>query len=326
MLSAPELQQIEVRQLLSHKAFGLLAGWIQAHPSDDDWHTTLPRNFDTDVVDAVLGLVSSSHVPSPASFSPAASLPTGATGPWPLRFLRRLFAEAFKSNVRPTALAAVALALLSAVFFYLDRQHVLHPKTPSGVEIDVKQPLPLPTSQHYKDAVTAFAKGQWNAALDARNAAIIEQPDSASAWLLRGRIYRALAQPNRELADYEQALELSRHPTTLSQLAWVLETSAKAPSAAHAERSLALAREANVLGDFKIATVLDTLAAAHAAQGNFAKAKYWQKRATLVSDQEHAAELAAHLALFEQQRRVMETALSERGGKTALRERGKAQP
>ena len=40
-------------------------------------------------------------------------------------------------------------------------------------------------------------------------------------------------------------------------------------------------------------------------------ANYWQSRAILVSDKQHNAQLVAHLALFKQQRRVVETALSE---------------
>ena len=329
LLSAPELQQIEVRQLLSHRMFGLLAGWAQAHQAGEDGRAALPRdlvrrcytlfdwqsdelalarNFDTDEVDAVLGLVSSAHVPSPTA--PAVR----ASGPWPLRFLRSLLADAFKSNARPAVLACVGLALLSAFFFYVDSQRVLHPKTPSGEEIDVSQPLPVPTSQHYDNASTAYANGQWNAALTAIDAVIRDEPDSASAWVLRGRIHRALAQPSNELADYEQALALRRHPTTLNQLAWVLATSAAAPAAADAARSLALAREANVLSGFKNAAVLDTLAAAYAAQGDFAKAMYWQNRAIRASANKQDAQLAAHLALFKQQRRVVETALSESEG------------
>jgi tetratricopeptide (TPR) repeat protein len=118
-------------------------------------------------------------------------------------------------------------------------------------------------------ALIRFELGQWEAALDDLNGWLRIEPASADALLRRAVVWDRLGDPVQSEQDSARALaagHASAHH--LNNLAWLLATRA---TVLDPPRALELARRAVEISgrDYRI---LDTLAAAHAAAGQFEQA------------------------------------------------------
>src|SRR5262249_35638265 len=96
---------------------------------------------------------------------------------------------------------------------------------------------------------------------------------AAEACVQLGQIYLALGRVDEGVARYEQALKLDEaNPEANNDLAWHLATRAKA-TPAEVDRAMTLARHACDLTTYADPAFISTLAAAHAAKGNFDQAE-----------------------------------------------------
>lgn len=150
--------------------------------------------------------------------------------------------------------------------------------------------------QHYDAAFSdmdlAFAKAL----------AITNDPDDprlASLLFTRGILNRAGGRLDAAIADYEKSIKLDpKAPKVKNNLAWILAT---CPDEAVRDpaRAVTLATQEAEETEWKAAPVIDTLAAAYAATGDFASAIKWQGKALeLVSNPSSIADFNARLSLY----------------------------
>jgi TPR repeat protein len=91
--------------------------------------------------------------------------------------------------------------------------------------------------------------------------------------------FAAAKQYARAIDDLGQAIRYAdASPVFYNDLAWLLAT-AEAPAVRNGPRAVDLALKAGELSQWKAPEILDTLAAAYARAGNFAKAVEWQEKA-----------------------------------------------
>lgn len=118
-------------------------------------------------------------------------------------------------------------------------------------------------------AFIRFERGQWEAALDDLNSWLRVEPASMEALLQRSLIWARLGDEVQSEQDAAQALDSGRVGAhKLNNLAWLLATR---PQVLDPPRAIALAEKAAELSGRNY-RILDTLAAAHAADGQFEKA------------------------------------------------------
>lgn len=116
--------------------------------------------------------------------------------------------------------------------------------------------------------------GQFERALADCTRAIKLNPREAAAYIVRGNIYDDRGQPGRAIADYKRALELNhRDFDAYNALAWIKATTIE-PRYRNGQEAVRLARRALELKlkPADRAEVLDTLAAAYVANGEFDRA------------------------------------------------------
>jgi len=117
--------------------------------------------------------------------------------------------------------------------------------------------------------VTRRLKGEYAAAIDDYSHAIEIFPDYAAAFANRGYARKQLREYAAAIEDYEQALRLEPDAHgACNDLAWLLATCGDAQFR-DPQRAVQLATHACELTHDQSADLLDTLAAAHAAAGDF---------------------------------------------------------
>src|SRR5262245_36439768 len=112
----------------------------------------------------------------------------------------------------------------------------------------------------------------------------IDLTENEMAYLNRGLAYSRKKEYAKAAADYATAIE--RNPDTplgQNQLAWLLSTAPDA-KVRDGKRGVEAARNACELTEHKNGGYLDTLAAAYAETGDFAKAVEWQEKAVRAGD------------------------------------------
>jgi len=149
-----------------------------------------------------------------------------------------------------------------------------------------------------------YRLGQHQRALTDLGRAIQFAPNYAPAYRLRGDLYWAQGKYTEALGDYDQAITRdAKDDIARNTKAWILATSPW-KNVRNGREAVRLAREAINISDH--AEYRDTLAAAHAENGQFSKAI---KEANRAIDMLHAAgnlslisEIESHLRLFEQRK------------------------
>jgi len=116
--------------------------------------------------------------------------------------------------------------------------------------------------------------------------AIRLNPIYAEAYCNRGAAFGALKQYERAIKDLDKTIELDPgYARGYNNLAWLRATAAD-PSIRDGPRAIRLALRACELSSCQDAYVLDTLAAAYARSGDFAKAVEWQQKS--MANPQHA--------------------------------------
>jgi tetratricopeptide (TPR) repeat protein len=124
-------------------------------------------------------------------------------------------------------------------------------------------------------------------------------PTLAYVYYNRGYAYERAVRYQEAIRDYERTIECNaQYPDVTNNLAWLLATCPD-DKLRDASRAVTLAEAECAKSNWKDWTVLDTLAAAHAAAGDFAKAVQRQQEAVaLAGDSPATQELQSRLDLY----------------------------
>ena len=127
-------------------------------------------------------------------------------------------------------------------------------------------------------------------------------PAYAEAYCNRGAAYGALKQYDRAVRDLDKAIALdASYARAYNNLAWLLAT-AEEPSIRNGRRAVELALKACALSGCRDASVIDTVAAAYARKGDFAKAVEWQDRSMADPQRAQDDDAQARLKLYRARR------------------------
>jgi tetratricopeptide (TPR) repeat protein len=123
------------------------------------------------------------------------------------------------------------------------------------------------------------------------------KPDDAEAHNYLGLALKRMGKVSEAAEQYEQALRIDPdYLEALNNLAWLLATQAPA-EAADPVRAVALAEQACKLTDNRVATYLDTLAAAYAAAGRFGDAVGTAQKAIPLADSAAQTQLVSKIEM-----------------------------
>ncbi len=142
--------------------------------------------------------------------------------------------------------------------------------------------------------------GETRAAASDFNTAIRLNQRHAVAYIGRGNLYAAEGLYEQAAADFQQALRLNpRSASAYRSVAWLLATCPLEPCRSPAKAVEAAHRFAKMVGEDD-PVVLDTLAAAYAAAGDYRKAISYQQQAIVLADSDRRDSLRQRLALYRQ--------------------------
>jgi len=141
-------------------------------------------------------------------------------------------------------------------------------------------------------------KGRLDEAISEYKQALAIKPDLPDAYYKLGFLLEVQGKLNDAISAYREAIRINpNHQGAYNNLAWIYATSPNT-RIRKGEEALALATKACELTGFKKAEALDTLAAAYAEQGNFAKAVEYQYTAIELAPQQTKKELQKRLQLY----------------------------
>ncbi len=124
-------------------------------------------------------------------------------------------------------------------------------------------------------------------------------PNDLAAYHGRGRVHAQMGQHALAVADNEAALRIAPDDLrTCNNLAWLLATSPQ-DEVRNPERAVELARKACERPGEPDCGLLDTLAAAYAANGQFAEAVQQQTKALELASEEAKADYRMRLELYQ---------------------------
>ena len=163
-----------------------------------------------------------------------------------------------------------------------------------------------------------YRRGRPAAAAELLERILEREPERADLWRDLGLARLAAGDGRAAAAALRRGLAVRPDdPQSLNSLAWILAT-APDPSLRDASEALRLARRAVRQLGREDANLLDTLAAAHAARGDFTRAVALQERAVRAGAPSQVAALRARLALYRASRPYRDPRLAaERSGISA---------
>ena len=141
------------------------------------------------------------------------------------------------------------------------------------------------------------------------------KPNDAGAHYSLGLRLRTAGQLDESLEHFQEAVRLKPdYPAPLNRMAWILATHPN-PEVRNASQAIELAERAAELTKYQNASVLDTLAAAYAAAGQFDRAATTAQTAIALASTAEDDELVNHirkrLALYKQTRPYREPVRSQ---------------
>jgi tetratricopeptide (TPR) repeat protein len=129
-------------------------------------------------------------------------------------------------------------------------------------------------------------KGSLDDPLSQYQKVLAANPDNAEAHYKLGMMYSTKGRLEEAIFHFRQAITLNpKYVNAYNNLAWIYATSPHG-GFRNAEQAISLATKACELTNYQNANLLDTLAAAYAAAGNFKKAMEYQSSAIDVSKEE----------------------------------------
>jgi tetratricopeptide (TPR) repeat protein len=152
----------------------------------------------------------------------------------------------------------------------------------------------------YVNRATLLAdRGEYDKALADYTKAQEVSPDDLAAYHGRGRVYAQMGQHALAIADNEAALRIAADDRrTCNNLAWLLATCPQ-DELRNPARAVELARKACAAANEPEVGLLDTLAAALAANGQFAEAVEQQTKALELAAEEAKADYRMRLELYQ---------------------------
>ncbi len=152
-------------------------------------------------------------------------------------------------------------------------------------------------------------KRDYDLAIADYDEAIRLEPNYYLAWINRGSARQARGEYEQALADYTEATRLNpASPWGYARQAWIRATCPQ-EKLRNGKEAVALATEAAEKDGARDASVVDIRAAAHAEDGDYANAIFWEKQAIVLAakstnvDAKNDGKLyRARLALYEQKR------------------------
>jgi len=158
-----------------------------------------------------------------------------------------------------------------------------------------------PQNSHYFNnrGNAQSAIGNYAKALDDFNEAIRLDPQEAVAYNNRGNARYFRKEYEKALVDFGEAIRLDPTDPVAYNSRAVLLASCPDEKFRDGKKAIADATKACELTEWKDAETIDTLAAACAEAGDFAKAIEWQNKAILLADDDDKPDLQARLALYQ---------------------------
>jgi tetratricopeptide (TPR) repeat protein len=148
-------------------------------------------------------------------------------------------------------------------------------------------------------AIVHREKKEHDRAIGDASEAIRLDPEEARAYRERGLARAGKREFDEAVADFSEAIRLDpKDPAAYDDLAWLCAT---CPEAKHRDgpRAVQAAARASALTDHANSAVLDTLAAAYAEAGDFARAVDWQQKCVyLEDDPKRKEECGSRLKLY----------------------------
>lgn len=179
---------------------------------------------------------------------------------------------------------------------------------------------PRHADAHRQLGLAMLASGKPAVALPQFRAVLKERPDDAQGHFELGRCLAATGRNEEAIASYREALRLRGDwPEAANQLAWLLAT---CPDDAlrNGGEAARIAKGALKIAELRQPMLIDTLAAAHAADGDFDSALATQQRAVELArsfgDTKLLAEFAKHAAAYQDRKPFREKQLSDGDGGT----------
>ena len=151
------------------------------------------------------------------------------------------------------------------------------------------------------------ALGNFERALADYSQAIKLKGDEAELFFSRGEFYLQRREYELALSDFNQAISLKpEYAAAYNNLAWLLAT---CPDDRYrdVQQSVSHARKACQLAGWDDFGMLDTLALAHAAAGEFTEAVQWQTKSLQLAPAEAQADLRSRLELYQNGKPYRET-------------------
>jgi tetratricopeptide (TPR) repeat protein len=155
-------------------------------------------------------------------------------------------------------------------------------------------------SRFYNNRGNAYsAIGQYAKAIDDFNEAIRLDPQEAVAYNNRGNARYFRKEYEKAVVDFGEAIRLDPTDPVAYNSRAVLRATCPEEKYRDGKKAIEDAKKACELTEWKDPEALDTLAAANAEAGDFAKAIEWQRKAIELADEDDKADLQARLALYQ---------------------------
>jgi protein O-mannosyl-transferase len=168
---------------------------------------------------------------------------------------------------------------------------------------------------HINLGATLLKQGEFDEAINHFQQALQIEPNNPAIYHNLGNVYTAKGKFGEAIGYYRQALNIKPDfALSLNALAWIFATNSNT-ELQDPELAIELAERAAKLTKYQNATVLDTLAAAHASAGNFSEAVETAEKALQLAESAQQNQLTEqiqnHLQLYKSSEPYIEPSLKD---------------